>query len=72
MSRQSLVLKALINVKYDSFESALRNAPFLVAARATSVETVDSKVLDLARNDIVWHRVKSILSKMCRVRLCLA
>lgn len=51
--------KTLINVKYDSFESALRNAPFLVAARATSVETVDSKVLDLARNDIVWHQVKS-------------
>ncbi len=51
--------KTLINVKYDSFESALRNAPFLVAARATSVETVDSKVLDLARNDIVWHQVKA-------------
>jgi len=53
--------KTLINVKYDSFESALRNAPFLVAARATSVETVDSKVLDLARNDIIWHQVKSTI-----------
>lgn len=50
--------KCLINVKYDSFESALRNAPFLVAANATSVETVDSKVLGLARNDIIWHQVK--------------
>jgi len=53
--------KCLINVKYDSFESALRNAPFLVAARATSVETVDSKVLDLARNDIIWHQVKTYI-----------
>jgi FAD/FMN-containing dehydrogenase/Fe-S oxidoreductase len=53
--------KCLINVKYDSFESALRNAPFLVAARATSVETVDSKVLDLARNDIIWHQVKNYI-----------
>lgn len=53
--------KTLINVKYDSFESALRNAPFLVAADATSVETVDSKVLDLARNDIIWHQVKSFI-----------
>lgn len=53
--------KCLINVKYDSFESALRNAPFLVAARATSVETVDSKVLDLARNDIIWHQVKNFI-----------
>lgn len=53
--------KCLINVKYDSFESALRNAPFLVAANATSVETVDSKVLNLARNDIIWHQVKNFI-----------
>ncbi len=56
--------KTLINVKYDSFVSALRNAPFLVAANATSVETVDSKVLDLARNDIVWHQVKSLIEEV--------
>lgn len=53
--------KCLVNVKYDSFESALRNAPFLVAANATSVETVDSKVLGLARNDIIWHQVKQFI-----------
>jgi FAD/FMN-containing dehydrogenase/Fe-S oxidoreductase len=53
--------KCLVNVKYDSFESALRNAPFLVAANATSVETVDSKVLDLARQDIIWHQVKAYI-----------
>lgn len=53
--------KCLVNVKYDSFESALRNAPFLVAANATSVETVDSKVLNLARNDIIWHQVKNFI-----------
>lgn len=54
--------KCLLNVKYDSFESALRNAPFLVAAEATSVETVDSKVLNLARNDIIWHQVKALIT----------
>ncbi|MAA94378.1 MULTISPECIES: D-2-hydroxyglutarate dehydrogenase YdiJ [unclassified Arsukibacterium] len=54
--------KCLINVKYDRFESALRNAPFLVAAQATSVETVDSKVLNLARNDIIWHQVKELIT----------
>lgn len=54
--------KCLVNVKYDSFESALRNAPFLVAAQATSVETVDSKVLNLARNDIIWHQVKDLIT----------
>ncbi len=54
--------KCLLNVKYNSFESALRNAPFLVAAQATSVETVDSKVLNLARNDIIWHQVKELIT----------
>ncbi|GAB3015762.1 D-2-hydroxyglutarate dehydrogenase YdiJ [Bowmanella dokdonensis] len=53
--------KCLINVKYDSFESALRHAPAMVAARATSVETVDSKVLNLARQDIVWHSVSGLI-----------
>ena len=54
--------KCLVNVKYDSFASALRNAPFLVAAQATSVETVDSKVLNLARGDIIWHQVKDLIT----------
>ncbi|MGP9800968.1 D-2-hydroxyglutarate dehydrogenase YdiJ [Rheinheimera sp. NSM] len=54
--------KCLVNVKYDSFASALRNAPFLVAAEATSVETVDSKVLSLARADIIWHQVKDLIT----------
>lgn len=50
--------KALVNIKYDSFESALRNSPFLVEAKATSVETVDSNVLNLAKEDIVWYSVQ--------------
>jgi FAD/FMN-containing dehydrogenase len=50
--------RTLVNVKYDSFPSALRNAPFMVQAQALSVETVDSRVLGLARADIIWHSVK--------------
>lgn len=53
--------KVLVNVKYDDFQSALRHAPSLVEAQATSVETIDSTVLGLARNDIVWHGVKDLL-----------
>jgi FAD/FMN-containing dehydrogenase/Fe-S oxidoreductase len=53
--------KALINIKYDSFESALRNSPFLVEAKATSVETVDSNVLNLAKEDIVWYSVSDYI-----------
>ena len=55
-------VRRLVNVKYDSFNSALRNAPFMVEARALSVETVDSKVLNLAREDIVWHSVSELIT----------
>ncbi|MFO3903947.1 FAD-binding and (Fe-S)-binding domain-containing protein [Enterobacter hormaechei] len=55
-------VRRLVNVKYNSFDSALRNAPFMVEARALSVETVDSKVLNLAREDIVWHSVSELIA----------
>lgn len=54
--------RTLLNVKYDSFDSALRSAPVMVEANALSVETVDSRVLNLAREDIVWNTVKDLLT----------
>lgn len=56
--------RTLVNVKYDSFPSALRNAPFMVEAHALSVETVDSRVLGLARADIIWHSVKEFIQEV--------
>ncbi|MYM58385.1 FAD-binding protein [Vibrio sp. OCN044] len=55
-------VRVLVNVKYNSFDSALRNAPFMVKASALSVETIDSKVLNLAKQDIVWHTVSDLLT----------
>ena len=55
--------RTLINIKYRSFQDALRNAPFLVQANALSVETVDSKVLNLAKQDIIWHSVQNLLTE---------
>lgn len=54
--------KTLVNIKYDSFESALRHAPTMVKANATSVETVDSRVLNLAKQDIIWHSVSDLIA----------
>jgi FAD/FMN-containing dehydrogenase/Fe-S oxidoreductase len=48
---------ALINVNYRDFNAALRDATQLMKADPTSIETVDSKVLNLAMKDIVWHSV---------------
>jgi FAD/FMN-containing dehydrogenase/Fe-S oxidoreductase len=50
-------LSALVNVFYDSFESSLRDAQTLMSATPTSIETIDSTVLGLARGDIIWHTV---------------
>ncbi|QHM70880.1 D-2-hydroxyglutarate dehydrogenase YdiJ [Mixta intestinalis] len=55
-------VRRLVNIKYDSFDSALRNAPLMVEAQALSVETIDSKVLNLAREDIVWHSVRELIT----------
>ncbi|WP_207061252.1 FAD-binding and (Fe-S)-binding domain-containing protein [Motiliproteus sp. SC1-56] len=49
---------ALLTLKYDSFDSALRDAQALMQAGPTSIETIDSKVLNLAMNDIVWDSVR--------------
>jgi FAD/FMN-containing dehydrogenase/Fe-S oxidoreductase len=45
---------ALINIRYGDFNAALEDARALVALRVASVETVDEKVLSLAKGDIGW------------------
>ncbi|GEM81489.1 FAD-binding oxidoreductase [Vibrio superstes NBRC 103154] len=56
--------RVLVNVKYDSFDSALRSATMMVEANALSVETIDSIVLNLAKQDIVWHTVSDLLTEV--------
>lgn len=56
--------RALVNIKYDSFDSALRHAPVLVKAGVLSVETVDSVVFGMAKKDIVWYQVKDLLTEV--------
>src|SRR5690606_3174472 len=50
-------VSALVNVNYRDFNAALRDATSLMRSEPTSIETVDSKVLNLAMDDIVWHSV---------------
>eukprot|EP01037_Dinobryon_pediforme_P012517 gene12517-12605_t len=49
----------LVNVRYGSFDAALRDAQQLVRFGAASIETVDSEVLGLAQNDVIWDAVRS-------------
>lgn len=44
---------ALVNIRYDDFNTALEDARRLVAPNVASVETVDETVLGLAKGNIV-------------------
>lgn len=48
---------ALVNIRYEDFNAGLRDARSLLAFGAASIETVDSKVLALAQEDMVWEEV---------------
>lgn len=49
--------QALVVVQYDSFDASLRDAQALMKSGPASIETVDSKILELAKTDIVWQDV---------------
>jgi FAD/FMN-containing dehydrogenase/Fe-S oxidoreductase len=48
---------AIVNVNYRDFNAALRDATEIMKVKPTSIETVDSRVLNLAMQDIVWTSV---------------
>jgi FAD/FMN-containing dehydrogenase/Fe-S oxidoreductase len=48
---------ALINIRYNDFNAALEDARNLTLLKVASVETVDEKVLRLAKCDIVWTAI---------------
>lgn len=47
----------LVAVRYASFDAALRDAQALRAFHPASIETVDTMVLNLAKNDNIWAAV---------------
>ena len=49
---------ALVLVFYKSFQESLQDAQTLMAAEPGSIETIDSRVLGLARADSIWESVK--------------
>ena len=49
--------RMLVNISYANFQDALKDANALMVKQPLSIETVDSKVLSLAKADIVWTQV---------------
>lgn len=56
--------RELMIVKYENFDSALRHAVELIDSGVFSVETVDSRVLFLAKKDTVWDSVKDYIEEV--------
>ena len=48
----------LVLLFYKSFQESLQDAQSLMAAEPASIETIDSRVLRLAKSDNVWESVK--------------
>ncbi|MGE4241236.1 D-2-hydroxyglutarate dehydrogenase YdiJ [Ramlibacter sp.] len=49
---------ALLNIRYATFDAALRDAGNLMKLQAASSETIDATVLGLARQDAIWLKVR--------------
>lgn len=53
--------KQLIAIRYADFDAALRAANQLVRMNPGAIETVDDKIVSLAKKDVVWHSVAHLL-----------
>ena len=53
--------RALLVLRYPSFDAALASAEWLVATDPGSVETLDDTVLGLAKNDVIYEQVRDFL-----------
>ncbi len=53
--------RALLVLKYPSFDAALAGAEWLLATDPGSVETLDETVLTLARGDVIYDEVRDFL-----------
>ncbi|MDP6968758.1 MAG: FAD-binding and (Fe-S)-binding domain-containing protein [Gammaproteobacteria bacterium] len=53
--------KQLLALRYNSFEAALRDAKRLVELDPDAIETIDDTIIELAKSDVIWHRVGGFL-----------
>lgn len=54
--------KRTIALAYAKFDHALAAAESLVSANPSAIETIDHRILTLARADTIWHQVEHLLS----------
>ena len=55
--------KALFAISYSDFHQALASARDLLVSEPSAIETVDNNIVQLAKNDEVYHKIKHMLEK---------
>jgi (R)-2-hydroxyglutarate dehydrogenase len=53
--------KQLFAIRYSDFDAALRAANLLVQSDPGAIETIDSTIVGLAKEDVIWHSVAHLL-----------
>ncbi len=53
--------KRLLVIQYDDFQKALEDAERLLLADPAAIETLDHKILELAKQDEIYHQVGPLL-----------
>lgn len=53
----------VVAIMYSDFDSALRCAYALASTHPEAVETIDDKIMSMARQDEVWHRVAHLMDR---------
>ncbi|HAZ49624.1 MAG TPA: glycerol-3-phosphate dehydrogenase [Cyanobacteria bacterium UBA11369] len=53
--------KQLLAIHYRCFDDALSAAETLLATEPAAIETIDEKILDLAKQDAIYHHVKDFV-----------
>lgn len=59
--------RTLLLVEYADFASALDAARDMLSFQPAAIETADETVLELARGDVIWHRVRNLFQAPDRV-----
>ena len=54
--------KYLLVVKYENFDDALSDAEILVESDPAAIETIDEKILSLAKTDEIYNKIKSFIA----------
>lgn len=56
-------VRRLVVLEFASFDDALASATLVAASDPSAIESIDDRVLGLARGDVVWHEVGHIFDR---------